>query len=331
MKKNPIGYIILCLIILVIGVFIGRFTANIPKSSTDKGKETPHISITPHQIKTQTPSPTQIKNIESIDRTYRYPEAINEKEYEFLSMERQKYILDQGEGAFHKSRLDEAYKVLNDISPLIKEGDCIADIGAGNGFYTFILSQMVGRKGRVYAIDTDITTLLYQIYLRKKTALKHGPKLNLYYDNISIIFSDNDNLTLPPDSIDFAFMSNVHIFHFDPREVVNKGPSPILKSPEKAQGEIVDKSPSPISKSPEMGQEELLESIHKMQGKFIRNIYTTFKKGGKFAVLEDMQCTGTKLRLDKKRVIKLLEKGGFKLYEDSDAVPGSHFLIFEKP
>jgi len=32
-------------------------------------------------------------------------------------------------------------------------GDRVADIGAGSGFYTFQLSQLVGAKGRVFAVD----------------------------------------------------------------------------------------------------------------------------------------------------------------------------------
>jgi ubiquinone/menaquinone biosynthesis C-methylase UbiE len=35
----------------------------------------------------------------------------------------------------------------------IKAGDRVADIGAGSGFYTFRISEMVGAKGRVFAVD----------------------------------------------------------------------------------------------------------------------------------------------------------------------------------
>jgi predicted methyltransferase len=37
----------------------------------------------------------------------------------------------------------------------IKEGEVIADIGAGSGYFTFRLAQAVGPKGRVYAVDIN--------------------------------------------------------------------------------------------------------------------------------------------------------------------------------
>jgi protein-L-isoaspartate O-methyltransferase len=35
----------------------------------------------------------------------------------------------------------------------VKEGDIIADVGAGTGYHTFPLAQMTGAKGKVYAVD----------------------------------------------------------------------------------------------------------------------------------------------------------------------------------
>jgi ubiquinone/menaquinone biosynthesis C-methylase UbiE len=35
----------------------------------------------------------------------------------------------------------------------LKEGDAVADIGAGSGYYTFRLSPLVGDKGKIYAVD----------------------------------------------------------------------------------------------------------------------------------------------------------------------------------
>ena len=37
----------------------------------------------------------------------------------------------------------------------VKQGQTVADIGCGPGFYTFALAESVGRKGRVYAVDSD--------------------------------------------------------------------------------------------------------------------------------------------------------------------------------
>jgi precorrin-6B methylase 2 len=45
----------------------------------------------------------------------------------------------------HTSKLLPALK--------IKEGDVIADLGAGSGYYTFRLAKLVGDQGKVYAVD----------------------------------------------------------------------------------------------------------------------------------------------------------------------------------
>ncbi len=37
----------------------------------------------------------------------------------------------------------------------LKEGEVIADIGAGSGYFTFRLAEAVGRTGRVYAVDVN--------------------------------------------------------------------------------------------------------------------------------------------------------------------------------
>ena len=43
----------------------------------------------------------------------------------------------------------------------IKEGEVIADIGAGSGYFTFRLARPVGEKGRVYAVDVSPDMILH--------------------------------------------------------------------------------------------------------------------------------------------------------------------------
>ena len=43
----------------------------------------------------------------------------------------------------------------NLIEKLVQKGDIVLDIGANIGFYTLILSKLVGKKGKVYAFEAD--------------------------------------------------------------------------------------------------------------------------------------------------------------------------------
>jgi ubiquinone/menaquinone biosynthesis C-methylase UbiE len=43
----------------------------------------------------------------------------------------------------------------------VKEGEVIADIGAGSGYFTFRFSPRVGERGRVYAVDINPDMILY--------------------------------------------------------------------------------------------------------------------------------------------------------------------------
>src|ERR1035438_298780 len=58
------------------------------------------------------------------------------------------HLEDPKRDAYQKPH--EVVKALN-----IKEGEVIADIGAGSGYFTFHLARAVGETGRVYAVDVN--------------------------------------------------------------------------------------------------------------------------------------------------------------------------------
>jgi ubiquinone/menaquinone biosynthesis C-methylase UbiE len=62
----------------------------------------------------------------------------------------------------HPTKLLEALK--------LKHGDVVADIGAGSGYYTFRLSEKVGAKGKVLAVDIqkEMLDLIRQRMEKKK-------------------------------------------------------------------------------------------------------------------------------------------------------------------
>ncbi len=83
----------------------------------------------------------------------------------------------------------------------ITEGMTVADIGAGNGYYTVRLAERVGDEGRVLAQDIDEDALL-----------RLGRRVERYrLDNVSIQRGEFADPRLPKDSFDRIFM--VHMYH----------------------------------------------------------------------------------------------------------------------
>ena len=83
----------------------------------------------------------------------------------------------------------------------IKEGMTVADLGAGEGYYTVRLSTRVGNKGRVLAQDIDAEALKK---LGRRVARRE-------FTNVAIQKGDVDNPKLPKGSFDRVFM--VHMYH----------------------------------------------------------------------------------------------------------------------
>ncbi len=83
----------------------------------------------------------------------------------------------------------------------IEQGMTVADLGAGEGYYTVRLSKKVGDKGRVLAQDIDADAL-------KKLATRVGRE---EFSNVAIQKGDVDNPKLPKGSFDRVFM--VHMYH----------------------------------------------------------------------------------------------------------------------
>ena len=94
---------------------------------------------------------------------------------------------------------NEATKVM-DLAG-ITPGMTVADIGAGNGYYTVRLAERVGARGRVLAQDIDDAALK-----RLGTRVERER-----LDNVSIKPGDIDDPRLPENSFDRIFM--VHMYH----------------------------------------------------------------------------------------------------------------------
>jgi ubiquinone/menaquinone biosynthesis C-methylase UbiE len=94
-----------------------------------------------------------------------------------------------------KSKPNEIIKSLN-----IQPGQTIADIGSGGGFFTFLFSQMVGEKGKVYAVDTNKDFLEFI----------DAQAIRLGLTNIITMQTTEQTIPLPPASVDLLFVRSVY-------------------------------------------------------------------------------------------------------------------------
>lgn len=90
-----------------------------------------------------------------------------------------------------------AKKTLIDLG--LKNGDTIADIGCGIGYFTIPASEIVGPEGRVYAMDisSDMLNELKKIIKGKDIF------------NIEVIKTTENNLLIADKTVNFAFICNV--------------------------------------------------------------------------------------------------------------------------
>lgn len=100
----------------------------------------------------------------------------------------------------------EVYHARNEILERLKlkKGMRVADVGAGTGFYTLLMSEAVGSEGWTYAID--IAPAFIQ-HLGQLIAAKD-------ISNATVVFCNDRSICLPPNSIDLAFICDVY-HHFE--------------------------------------------------------------------------------------------------------------------
>jgi ubiquinone/menaquinone biosynthesis C-methylase UbiE len=78
----------------------------------------------------------------------------------------------------------------------LREGETVADIGAGSGYFTFRLASPVGEKGRIYAVDTSPDMIMHMNRRIRDMKLR----------NIVTVLSAPDDPLLMDGSIDRFFI-----------------------------------------------------------------------------------------------------------------------------
>ena len=95
-------------------------------------------------------------------------------------------------------------KVLGSLH--IREGQAIADIGSGGGYFTLALARGTGRTRHVYAVDVKKK---YLDFVRRQSE-KEG------LNNISFVLAGQGGVDLPEAGLDLVFARNV--FHHIPQQ-----------------------------------------------------------------------------------------------------------------
>ena len=136
----------------------------------------------------------------------------------------------------------------------LKDGETVADIGAGSGYFTFRLARHVGEKGRIYAVDVSPDMI---VHLNRRIR-DEGVK------NVTTVLCAPDDPLLPDASIDRVFICNTwHHIADHPRYLA------LLKKGLKPGGQIVmidfKKEGTPVGPPTEMriNRTELVQEMEK--------------------------------------------------------------------
>jgi len=85
---------------------------------------------------------------------------------------------------------------------LLKEGDRVADIGAGTGYFSMLFARRVGKNGVVYAVDVDEN--MVKLVANRAQKEKHP--------NLQARLAPFDSPGLPAAAVDLVFICDTYLF-----------------------------------------------------------------------------------------------------------------------
>lgn len=117
----------------------------------------------------------------------------------------------------------------------IHPGQKVADIGSGDGYFTFRLAERVGAAGVVFAVDVDEETV-------NKLETRVAESV---FQNITVVLGKVDDPMLPDHDVDLAFLCHSY-HHIENREAYFE----LLRSYLKPRGHlaIIDLKPIPLAR-----------------------------------------------------------------------------------
>ena len=100
------------------------------------------------------------------------------------------------------------------INPYIKKGHVVADLGCGWGYYVFVLADLVGPEGKVYAVDLGKNCIQS---IQKKVDKEGRRNIEAYASSASVLSFIKDR------SVDFVFANGLLCsMAYDRQLVVNE-------------------------------------------------------------------------------------------------------------
>lgn len=198
----------------------------------------------------------------------------------------------------------------------IKAGDTIADLGAGSGYFTMLLSKKTGEKGIVYAVDIETDMLEYI----KNRAYKEG------LNNITTVLAQYDNPSLSNNSLDLIFMCEAYYFLVNRQNYLN-----ILNNILRKEGKlvIIDHHVPDFPLTPPLFINfNALGNYDKTIPQYIldsRLISVSHFKNQASAVGPPFRY-----RTPREKAIEEILKAGFKIDKEYDFLPYQYFLVFSK-
>ena len=124
--------------------------------------------------------------------------AVSAAQSSSLGIERQTELVDPRDAAwFYRPERVESEKPEELLDLLgIEEGDVVADIGAGVGFFSLRAAERVGRTGKVLAVDVQPEMIAGLEMMMERFG----------HENIVPILGNVDDPKLPTDSVDHVLM-----------------------------------------------------------------------------------------------------------------------------
>ena len=282
------------IVISVVAFFTFNKRVSVPVTSQKAPESVPVLPLAKFPGK-NIPLNDMTKNDTNKNKSFwdRY-ESLSQSEWRIMTEEGQKREFHSGKN-FLRTRSIIPEVVIKELN--IKAGQTILDIGCGEGYLTFPIASVIGKKGKVFASDIDEKKIAYMLQMIRKFSVEK----NRNFDNIIVRLNHVDNIGIDPGKIDQAIMLDVHILFF--------------RQNNEASGIAED-------------QEKIVNEIYKSQKAFMTDVYKALKKNGKITLIEH---SGKQIAVNKKHLLILMKKFGFILEKQKKDIPGyPYFMTFKK-